>query len=97
MTHGLNIRISPDFFEKRAAQFNQKITTIPMKDETIVKILSNDTSFDTFQVSGNKIVGMCGAHGKNAVNDSKHLIAWIQERAIDGINVLKEFTKSLGK
>jgi len=97
MSNGIRIRIAPDFFEKRAAKFNQKITTIPMKDKTVVKILSNGTSFDTFQVQGNDIVGVRGAAGPDAVKESQHVIEWIQKRAAEGIDVLKEWTKSLGK
>ena len=88
-------RISPRIdFTKYAAKKGLNVATIPLKDKSTVKILSNDTKFEEYYLKNGEVINSMKKDFSIFVADR---LANIQENAVKGINVVAEWTKSLMK
>lgn len=88
-------------FPEIAARTGKVLTSIPMKDKSTVKILSDAHSFDVYQVKNGKIISACGMRGSEDSTDignfASGMLETIQKNAADGIDVFQEWMKSLAK
>lgn len=94
-------RISPRIdFTKYAAKKGLNVATIPLKDKSTVKILSNDTKFEEYYLKDGEVINSMKKDLPKFEDFSIFVadrLANIQENAIKGINVVAEWTKSLMK
>ena len=85
-------------FAELAAKRRQSMTTIPLKDKSTAKILSNENSFDVYFVKkGDKHLNaqMFSGTPEQIQKIAHNMIETIQKMAADGIDVMKEWSKSL--
>lgn len=100
----MSIKIAPQMNRTQwvtdfAKKNGKKVTTIPLKDKSSVKILSGENDITFFEIKNNEIRGAKGYQGsKEGLKDfAINTLEKIQELALDGVNVFKEFTKTLIK
>lgn len=88
-------------FPEIAARTGKVLTSIPMKDKSAVKILSDAHSFEVYQVKNGKVITACGMSGfkdsTNIGNFAGGMLEKIQKNAAEGIDVFQEWMKSLSK
>lgn len=87
-------------FADLAARRGQKLTSIPLKDNSMAKILSNDNSFDVYFVKkGDKHpnVQMFSGSPEKIQEIAKNFLENLQKMAAEGIDVMKEWSKSFQK
>lgn len=82
-----------------AAKRGQKIASIPLKDKSSIKILSNKHTFDVYHVKNGRLLGAKGYQGPASEyhNFAAEMMEYIQKLAADGIDVVSEWGKSLMK
>lgn len=87
-------------FPEIAARTGKTLTSIPMKDKSTIKILSDERSFNVFQVKNGKIIDAWGMFGSKASTDkvdnfASVMLERIQKNAAEVIDVMREWMKSL--
>ncbi len=85
-------------FAELATKRGQKLTNIPLKDDSVAKILSNENSFDVYFVKkGDKHpnVQMFSGSPEKIQAIAKDFLANLQKMAAEGIDVMKEWSKNL--
>ncbi|MBE7713550.1 MAG: hypothetical protein E7Z87_07390 [Cyanobacteria bacterium SIG26] len=87
------IKIGANYFVDMAKQRNLKITSIPLKDKTAVKILSNDDTFELYHVDKGHITAAKGFKGslEGYLNFAGRMIEKVQNAAAEGIDVMQEW------
>lgn len=93
MNIGKGIKIGANYFVDLAKERNLKLTSIPLKDKTAVKILSNEDTFEVYHVNKGHIMGAKGFKGslEGYLNFAGRMIDKIQEAAEKGIDVMHEW------
>lgn len=94
-------KIRPNIdFTKYATKRGLNVATIPLKDKSTVKILSNDTKFEEYYLKNGEVVNSMKKDLPKFEDFGIFVaerLAEIQEKAAKGINVVAEWTKSLMK
>lgn len=87
-------------FTKYAAKRGMNVATIPLKDKSTVKILSNETKFEEYYLKDGEVVKSM----KKTLPKFEEFGLFVSERleqlqanAAKGINVVSEWAKSLTK
>ncbi len=87
-------------FTKYAAKRGMNVATIPLKDKSTVKILSNETKFEEYHLKNGEVIDIM----KKSLPKFEDFGLFVSQRleelqsnAAKGINVVAEWTKSLTK
>ena len=87
------VKIGANYFVDLAKERNLKLTSIPLKDKTAVKILSNEDTFEVYHVDKGHITGAKGFKGslEGYLNFAGQMLDKVQKAAADGIDVMQEW------
>lgn len=93
MNVGKGIKIGANYFVDLAKKNNLKLTSIPLKDKTAVKILSNEDTFEVYHVNKGHITAAKGFKGslEGYMEFAGRMIDRIQKAAAEGIDVMHEW------
>ena len=94
-------RIRPNIdFTKYAAKRGLNVATIPLKDKSTVKILSNDTKFEEYYLKDGEVIKSLKKTLPKFEDFGLFVsqrISELQANAAKGINVMSDWAKSLTK